>query len=369
MDEQFVQDWAKRYEAQLQKYKEFESRLSGLVRDLLTEHGIDVMHIESRTKSTDSFREKLMDKGHKYSDPLRDITDLVGIRVITHFLEDARIAGDTIRTNFAVDEENSWYARERNEPRSFGYRSDHYVVALNPQRASLPEWQSYRTTKAEVQVRTVVQHAWASIEHALIYKPGDPAPPVVQRRFARLSALLEIADEEFGALRTEVKRAETSYAESIERGELNIRVDAGSVDAYFRFSGTLEEWWTSLQSLGFRLGRRPSAAAKAARGPRIVKTLTLVGVTTLRELETVMAEAAAVRSPLMTSVDEVYAEHDKEVRMDVFSIVSLCILFVRGADGAQVLKAGFTDWVFEGMERLRSGVSSNRTRPSGRGTS
>jgi putative GTP pyrophosphokinase len=67
-------------------------------------------------------------------------------------------------------------------------------------RAPLREWQPYKDLFAEIQVRTVVQHAWATVSHSLQYKREADVPIPLRRRLARVSALLELADMEFSAI-------------------------------------------------------------------------------------------------------------------------------------------------------------------------
>lgn len=79
----------------------------------------------------------------------------------------------------------------------FGYRSVHYVVSLSEQRTNLPEWRNLANLKFEIQIRTVLQHAWASISHTLQYKHENDVPTTLKRQLFRLAGLFEIADEEF----------------------------------------------------------------------------------------------------------------------------------------------------------------------------
>jgi len=160
--------------------------------------------VTSRTKTVASFAEKILRKDGKYRDPLHDITDLCGARVIVDLLTEVAAIGELIRQNFAVDEENSVDALSRLQAAEFGYRSVHYIVSFRrDRRPGLPE--EYYTTKAEVQVRTSVQHAWSAVGHDRIYKSPHAIPEIIKRDAARIAAQLEGADDEFGRMVKEVE--------------------------------------------------------------------------------------------------------------------------------------------------------------------
>jgi ppGpp synthetase/RelA/SpoT-type nucleotidyltranferase len=199
-------EWGNIYQEKLTFYEGFAHKLRELVTELIHKQDIEVAHIEARTKSVESFVEKIGREGKDYSNPLNEITDLVGIRVITYYREDIDKIGKIIREEFDIDWENSVDPSQVLEPDTFGYLSIHYVVSLLETRSELPEWEGYRNLKAEIQVRTVLQHAWAEIEHTLLYKTPQEIPNDLRRQLFRLSALLELADEQFSAIQQIIKR-------------------------------------------------------------------------------------------------------------------------------------------------------------------
>ena len=162
--------WEESYRRHLSRYEDFTNHLRDLLEDLLKNANIDVIQIDGRAKSAESFAEKVRRKGAQYDDPLRQVTDLVGLRVITYYLEDVSRVGDLVRDEFAVDPVNSVDKAEMATPEQFGYRSVHYVATLGPNRRDLAEWAPFRSVRFEVQVRTSFQHAWAAVDHKLRYK-------------------------------------------------------------------------------------------------------------------------------------------------------------------------------------------------------
>ncbi|HEX8205774.1 MAG TPA: hypothetical protein VF587_06930, partial [Solirubrobacteraceae bacterium] len=204
-------NWAQRYEAVRPEYEGFDRRLHELLITLLRRDGLDVVNVEHRVKTVESFVGKVTGRGKKYDHPLAEVTDLVGLRVVTFYLEDVAAVGDLLRREFAVDSVNSVEKMSELEPDRFGYISTHYIIAVGEPRAELPEWAPYVDMKAEVQVRTALQHAWAAVDHKLAYKSVRAAPADLRRRLSRLSALFELADEQFSLLRDARQRVEEDY--------------------------------------------------------------------------------------------------------------------------------------------------------------
>ena len=178
-------------------YKEYAETLRGIL-DAACQLHAPLAVVQARPKSLSSFGEKAVRKAQKYSSPVTQLTDLCGARVITTTVEEAcRICG-FIKENFQVDEPNSLDVRSRLRSSEFGYLSYHYVVELGEKPIlgiRIPK--ALRGRKAEIQVRTLLQHAWASISHDRIYKCQFKVPEFLHRSLARVAALLEDADDEF----------------------------------------------------------------------------------------------------------------------------------------------------------------------------
>src|SRR5258706_12139567 len=165
-----VDGFAHEYELKRPLYVEFTEKVKGLLQDILQLAKIRYQVVEHRTKEIPSFREKITRANKQYSSPLQEITDLAGLRIIVYYSEDVAIVCKLIEREFTIDKNSSVDKGSLLQPNEFGYRSVHYVVSLSNTRYSLPEWRSYKGLTAEIQVRTVLQHAWAAISHALQYK-------------------------------------------------------------------------------------------------------------------------------------------------------------------------------------------------------
>lgn len=172
--------------------------------------------IQTRTKSISSFAEKALRKQHKYVMPAHQLTDLCGARVIVRTLTELEAMSRAIETEFDVDWENSLDVARRLPSSQFGYRSVHYVVSLRPGTLEddvpaelygfdCDDCGVRHPLKAEIQLRTTVQHAWADFAHDLTYKGALPLPARVERDVAVIAAELEDVDQAFERIDAELR--------------------------------------------------------------------------------------------------------------------------------------------------------------------
>jgi GTP pyrophosphokinase len=234
-------DWKVKYEAAHSGYETFRSRFDALLRELIEQADIDVQVLESRTKTPASFAEKISRPGKDYANPLDELPDLVGLRVTVYYTDDIARVENILRSEFEVHPEHSSDKQQELSPNEFGYLSVHHVVSLKPPRTGLAEWNAYASMKAEVQIRTVLQHAWAAVSHALQYKHETDVPVQLKRKLFRLAGLFELADEQF----LEIRDAHTSLvreiAEQIERREPDVALNVISLRQYIESSPRIQQ--------------------------------------------------------------------------------------------------------------------------------
>ena len=208
-------------------YMEFAETAKDIISDILHGEKVKYYSIDARAKEIDEFGNKAAKQSEsdpvkpKYPHPLKDITDMAGVRVIT-FLP--RTVGDVcklIEREFTVLE-NVDKAEKLVGEGKFGYQSVHYLVRMHPSRSHLAEYQSYSDLILEIQVRTILQHAWAEMEHNIQYKSTILIPTLIKRRFSALAALLDIADLEFQTLQDE-------YVQKKQQKERDIGTFIGSL--------------------------------------------------------------------------------------------------------------------------------------------
>ena len=288
MTEITPQEWGARYSAYRDWYLWQTERLEGRIIAILGAAQVVVFNVESRTKEVQSFIGKVearnSGKEAKFGDPLREITDLVGVRIITYYREDVDAVGEVIQENFDVDKATT-VDKTGDEVDRFNYKSVHYIVRLSPPTSDTRDWGPYADVRAEIQVRTALQHAWSAVQHKLDYKSDIAMPKELQRRLFMLNALIESADVEFSRLRDERARIESSYKADVEKGQLDIPLDEASVTAYMQDRGNGDR---IAELLAFRsdanIGRLDSK--RLARDRRdLLSVLGWSGITTVAQLD------------------------------------------------------------------------------------
>ena len=200
----------------LQEYRdhlpEFEKQAGEIYQTLkktFEKVGLVLASIEYRVKSEDSLAGKLELKGAKYKS-LADITDIIGLRVITYYTEDVDKVASAVDRLFTIDWDNSVDKRKLLEIDTFGYMSLHYICS----KKGFP----YRF---EIQMRTILQHSWANMNHDTGYKSGVEIPKHYKRSINRLAGLLEMVDEEFSRIRVELADYRRSVQALVASGNLN----------------------------------------------------------------------------------------------------------------------------------------------------
>ncbi|AOR69078.1 hypothetical protein BBJ41_16960 [Burkholderia stabilis] len=220
------------YDAMKGVYADFSSSVERLIRDFLISNEIQFVDVVSRVKERVSLEGKISRKGEGRYKQLSDITDICGARVITYLEGDVRRVSEIIEREFEVDRKNSIDKSTPVDPDRFGYRSVHYVVGHRRARVKLSEYSRFAGMKIEIQVRSILQHAWAEIEHDLGYKSVEDVPLLVKRRFSRLAGLLELADEEFMTIRDELAAYERELPERLADSSVDVPIDAESYVAF-----------------------------------------------------------------------------------------------------------------------------------------
>jgi putative GTP pyrophosphokinase len=214
------------YSDRFEMYSSFTRLLHATVENLIRAAGIDCLSVTSRTKSVASFVEKMKRKGYESTE---EATDLAGVRVITFIESDAAAAAHLLRGCFTVHPERSLDKSEELGDSQVGYRSIHLICELEKGRAALPEYKPFKGLLFEVQVRTVLQHAWAEIDHDRGYKFNGVLPRELRRRLNLLAGQLEQADNEFSRLAGDVDRYSAELQEKNRAGDLNIELSSASL--------------------------------------------------------------------------------------------------------------------------------------------
>ena len=210
-------------------YEDCLNYVENTVKNIIKSQSINVHEIVGRVKTIESLEGKV--KRKNYSN-LAEITDLCGIRIITYFSDDVDKIAELISQEFEVDLENTIDKRKSEDPTKFGYVSLHYVVGLREENTSPTLYGRFKNIKLEIQIRTVMQHAWAEIEHDLGYKSKEDIPDQYRRQFSRLAGLIELADDNFLQLKNSINNYEQEIREKLPTSKKELPIDSSTLMTY-----------------------------------------------------------------------------------------------------------------------------------------
>ena len=233
-----AQKMIQEYELSLHSFKSFQLKMENLISSLLESKKIKVHNISARIKEKTSLEKKINSK-NKYSN-LAEITDIVGLRIITFFEDEVDIIAKLISDEFEIDNLNSIDKRVV-EYDKFGYSSLHFVVTLKKPRCKLIEYVEYEKFKFEIQIRSILQHAWAEIEHDIGYKSKSNIPDAVKRNFSRVAALLETSDLEFTKLRNKLTEYEKEIVHEISSNPNDVDLNDISLKSFAKTDKIIDE--------------------------------------------------------------------------------------------------------------------------------
>jgi len=191
------------YREGLPVFERIRSVVIDTLRQRLDDNHLTVAGLEGRIKTEKSLTGKLELKGYKYR-TLDDITDIVGVRIITFFSDEVDIISALVEQLFEIDWENSVDKRKMLEIDRFGYMSLHYICRIPTALYNDPSMPQLNTVRFELQMRSALQHVWANMQHDTGYKSDVEIPVEHQRSLNRLAGILELADEQFSRIRKEI---------------------------------------------------------------------------------------------------------------------------------------------------------------------
>jgi ppGpp synthetase/RelA/SpoT-type nucleotidyltranferase len=187
-------DYEKRYEA---LYAEF----ARVVRDILDKaitgaQGVPrPQSIQHRAKEASHLRPKLEARGLLESTSIEEeIKDLAGARPIFYTNTDVEqfLNSRLIPENFEVHWEQTRIHHPTEENANQRYQAIHYTVSLNDARTALAEYAKFKGLRCEIQIQTILIHAWAETSHDITYKRsegkgfGQRAMDSIEARLAKI---------------------------------------------------------------------------------------------------------------------------------------------------------------------------------------
>lgn len=215
----------KAYVKNLSFWDETLNEISSTISDKLQAEDLKYS-IKKRIKSLESLNAKkqgLIRKGYKQTQLIRD---LLGLRFVVPFLEDVERVVDVVRETFNVVEIER--KSEALSYREFAYDSVHMEISLENKNINLPE---FCYPSCEIQIRTILQDAWAEIEHQVVYKSNVEYPDnqSIRKKMAALNANLALSDMIFQEIRDKQQEMESWGHERFK--ELQKRAKEVSIDS------------------------------------------------------------------------------------------------------------------------------------------
>ncbi len=177
-------------------YGEFATTVSFILEQTIAATGAPrPQSIQHRAKSPVSLRRKLENQGLLDSESIeKHMKDLAGVRLIfyTNTDVDRFCNSGLIRRTFEVDWKETRNHHPISESAERRYQAIHFIVSLTEDRTALPEYAKFKGMRCEIQIQTILNHAWAETEHDILYKPtkakgfGSKAFQSIEKRMARV---------------------------------------------------------------------------------------------------------------------------------------------------------------------------------------
>jgi ppGpp synthetase/RelA/SpoT-type nucleotidyltranferase len=289
--ERFLKD----FEGDRPAYEEASKQAETLIKEILVNSPALIHVTTSRCKELSSLRLKLA--GKKCSRPRQQITDLIASRVIVYYQDAVPIVVKALSDALEINPYKSIDKRKELEAVEFGYTSVHLIARTRGAWSTSPKYFQLRNKWFEIQVRSVLEHAWAEIEHEVVYKSGIQYPPLIKRRFARIAGAIEILEDEFIALRDHQQELIEHYKIRYEKGQDGaVPIDAARMIALLECERP--------NSTGWRFAAKNNQPFPPHIDNRCVKALKRAGIRTGQALRT------ALRSKELKAAERLFkSEH------------------------------------------------------------
>ncbi|SNR97027.1 ppGpp synthetase catalytic domain-containing protein (RelA/SpoT-type nucleotidyltranferase) [Humidesulfovibrio mexicanus] len=300
------------YETEASLRDVFLEHLEKVLAEILTQHKID--SLSKRTKDIDSFIAKACSRGKPYKNPIQEITDITGFRIVVGYKDEANAVAETIRKRLTVDEVHSRDTSNDSAEGEFGYSSIHIIASLPQQILKQYRLEAFGTRKFEIQIRTQLEHAWAEKSRSLFYNKEVPSEH--KRMMNRLAALLELTDMTFLDLKQQLQSSFTSEPEKQENCTRLSESDIREILKSGIVSGIIQDLAIT--------GLNAYTTEREQYYPAIANILSRQNITTpedaYREIQTFRSDIAFAAQLYMTATDM------KSFSLDTLLVAALAIV-------------------------------------------
>ena len=318
-----------------------------VLRESIEENKIYINAIEGRVKAEDSLAGKLERKSGKYNS-LSDLTDILGVRVITFYSDEVDKVAALVGRLFEIDWENSIDKRKMHEIHSFGYNSLHFICRLPKERYFDPAYPQMNEIRFEVQMRTALQHVWAVLDHDTGYKSGFEVPKEYLRNLNRLAGMLELVDEQFCVIRTGINDYRRQVQSLVSSGSFDeVELNGDSFGNYLELH--------PFDALNKRIASINQAEIHETSLSRFLAVFVSFGFTTLGDIDRMIKR----------NMEDAYqlaafqlAGTDLDIINSSLGVISLCAVHVLKQGGGVLELTRF-------LENLNGVTTSNKHRAEG----
>ena len=336
MDRHRIDELGISYVEKLSLYEEYSSRIRNLVQDLVEREDIEICSIEGWAKAPAELV-KSLNAHYEGQDTsgLDTISDLVTVRVLLRFPEDVYKVEEIVCSEFEVDLEHSVPSSVLEDPFRFGYPAVVYTLALAESRSALKEWRKYRSLPFRLELRTVLQEAWATISPRVNLNVDSVSEKKLKRKLVRLAALLEEADEGFLSLWEEVKDVAVLVPPTLEDKEQpdasvsaeRTYTESELYDFFNKEDNFLNKWSSIAIKAGFPIFV-PSPSYLRESFEYLYKVFRAAGIDTLSEVRRFLTELDEGDKGLLQlrTIHGAFEKESSAWRVDAFSAIFLLVL-------------------------------------------
>lgn len=323
------------YRNRISSFEKIKEIVLTQLNQCLANNNLNVGAIEARIKTEESLTGKLELKGQKYQ-TLSDITDIVGARIITFYTDEVDKISTLVSSLFDVDWKNSIDKRKVLELDQFGYMSLHYICSI-PKKMyndqAHPEINKYRF---EIQMRTALQHVWATMYHDTGYKSGIEVPKDHLRNLNRIAGMLELADEQFSRIRMEITDYRRHVQALVADGNFDqVPLDGDTFRSYLAIN--------PFKHLTKKIASINQAEVYEDSFLRYLKILPMIGISTLGDLDRLVKEYSEEAYQLALHQ---FAGTDLDIIASSIALQNLCIIHIVHHGGGTIGLKYFYDALF-----------------------
>ena len=317
------------------------------MKALLREGEIDYTWVISFTEDPDDVADALnraQRAGKALVNPLESSLRFAGVSIAVENPVLLPEIGDLVLREFAVERDGSLSVEDaaaRNErlhrradTNTLAYEFPYYLVSLDERRLELAEWSRFAGLKVRIEIKTLLQDAWADVIDEL---PSDSAawyPDEVSEVLRRSARSLSAVDAELAEADRTIPRLVAEYEEAVAAGDAQLPVNGMTLLAYLRAS----ELVASLVELAEEVGLEPEPdyVLGWAEVEDLLWLLRAANVDTVAELEDFLQQATPRARGTLTELARVAKDRDFTLYASADHVVEFLWLVLRRADGETI---------------------------------